>query len=124
MLRFLETKSNWNFIVEKNSIKIWYIDGDNIVTSKVTETNNISNYLIGYFDDAKTLMYYFFFVKVLTYILILGSKMGGYVKPFKEKNNELMSLCIDDEKVLEQYKAIWTKIIKKNLIEYFTCLRQ
>ena len=80
--------------------------------------------MIGYFDDAKTLMYYFFFVKVLTYTLILGSKMGGYVKPFKEKNNELMSLCIDDEKVLEQYKAIWTKIIKKNLIEYFTCLRQ
>ena len=39
--------------------------------------------------------------------------MGGYVKPFKEKNNELMSLRIDDEKVLEQYKAIWTKIIKK-----------
>ena len=110
--------------MEKNPIKIWYIDGDNIVTSKVTETNNISNYLIGYFDDSKTLMYYFFFVKALIYTLILGSKMGGYVKHFKEKNNELMSLGIDDEKVLEQYKAIWTKIIKKYWIEYFTCLRQ
>ena len=113
MLRFLETKAKQNFIVEKTPIKIWYIDGDNIVTSKVTGTNNISNYLIGYFDDSKTLMYYFFFVKALTYTLILGSKMGGYVKSFKEKNNELMSLRIDDEKVLEQYKAIWTKIIRK-----------
>ena len=26
------------------------------------------------------------------------------------KNKELMSFCIDDEKLLEKYKAIWTKI--------------
>ena len=28
----------------------------------------------------------------------------------KNKNNELMSLCIDDHKLLEKYKTIWTKI--------------
>ena len=32
------------------------------------------------------------------------SKMSGYVKTFK------MSFCTDDEKLLQKYKAIWTKI--------------
>ena len=42
--------------------------------------------------------------------------MGGYVKIFKvkdgdkDKNNNLMSFGIDDEKLLEKYKTIWTKI--------------
>ena len=42
--------------------------------------------------------------------------MSGYVKIFivkdgdKDKNNKLMSFRIDDEKLLEKHKAIWTKI--------------
>ena len=36
--------------------------------------------------------------------------MSGYVKNFKEKNNKLIFLHIDDEKLLEKYKTIWTKI--------------
>ena len=42
--------------------------------------------------------------------------MSGYVKIFrvkegdKDKNNKLMSFRIDDEKLLEKYKVIWTKI--------------
>ena len=38
--------------------------------------------------------------------------MSGYAKTFKveEENKELMSLHINDEKLLEKYKAIWTKI--------------
>ena len=42
--------------------------------------------------------------------------MSGYVKTFKVKDgdkdkiNQLMSFCIDDEKLLEKYKAIRTKI--------------
>ena len=42
--------------------------------------------------------------------------MSGYVKTFKvkegdkDKNNKLLTFHIDDEKVLEKYKAIWTKI--------------
>ena len=45
--------------------------------------------------------------------------MNGYVKTFKvkdgdkDKNNRLMSFCIDDVKLLEKYKAIWTKIEDK-----------
>ena len=39
-------------------------------------------------------------------------KMSGYVKTFKDKdkNSKLMSFRLDDEKLLEGYKAIWTNI--------------
>ena len=43
-------------------------------------------------------------------------KISRYVKTFqvedrnKDKNNKLMSFCINDEKQLEKYKTIWTKI--------------
>ena len=42
--------------------------------------------------------------------------MSKYVKNFidkggdKNKNNKLMSLCIDDDKLLEKYETIWVKI--------------
>ena len=38
--------------------------------------------------------------------------MSGYVKKFKveDKINKLMSFRIDDEKILEKYKGILTKI--------------
>ena len=38
--------------------------------------------------------------------------MSGCVKAFKVKgkNNKLISLNINDEKLLEKYKTIWTKI--------------
>ena len=32
--------------------------------------------------------------------------MSGYVKTFKNKNNTLMSLHINDDQLLEKYKAI------------------
>ena len=39
-------------------------------------------------------------------------EVSGYVETFKveDKINKLMPLCIVDEKLLEKYKAIWTKI--------------
>ena len=42
-------------------------------------------------------------------------KMSGYVKTFKVKDDDidkikLMSFRIDNEKLLEKYEAIWTKI--------------
>ena len=39
-------------------------------------------------------------------------KLSGYVKTFKveDKINKLMSFRIGDEKLLEKYKATWTKI--------------
>ena len=55
-------------------------------------------------------------------------KMSGYVKTFKvrkgdtDKRNKFMSFRIDNERLLEKYKAIWnnigdlkiTKLNKKN----------
>ena len=52
--------------------------------------------MIGYFD------------KTIRTLSLMMSKMSEYVKTFrgKEVNNKLMSFRIDDEKLLEQYKAI------------------
>ena len=43
-------------------------------------------------------------------LVLIMPKMSGYVKTFKDKINKLMSFRRDDEKLLEKYKAIWTKI--------------
>ena len=56
--------------------------------------------MFGYLDEV-----------IRPFVLIL-SKMGRNVWPFKVKtykNNKLMSFHIDDEKLLEKNKAIWTK---------------
>ena len=59
--------------------------------------------MIGYLD------------KTIRPLVLLMPKMNRYVKTFKvkdgdkNKNNKLMSLRVDDEKLLEKYKAIWTK---------------
>ena len=41
-------------------------------------------------------------------------KMSKYVKKFKikieDENNKLMSFCIDNEKLLEKWKTVWTKV--------------
>ena len=59
---------------------------------------NNSKYLIGYLDDV-----------IGPFVLIL-LKMIRYVKNFKDQNNKLMSLRIDDDKLLEKHKTICTKI--------------
>ena len=63
-------------------------------------------------------------------IKLIMPKMSGYGKTFKvkdgdkDKNNKLMTFRIDDEKLLEKYKVIWTKIeeLKKYEIKRFTSL--
>ena len=44
-------------------------------------------------------------------LVLIMPKMSGCVKRFKveDKNNKLIYYCIDNEKLLEKYKAIWTK---------------
>ena len=54
--------------------------------------------------------------------------MSEYIKKFKvkdgdkDKSNKLMSFCIDDEKLLERYKTIWTKIEDLKNIELYALL--
>ena len=80
-------------MLEKKPIKIWDVNVYNIIISKLIETKTRSKYLF-------------------TPLVWIMSKMSGYVKIFKVENkiNELMSFRIDDEKWLEKYKTIWTKI--------------
>ena len=46
---------------------------------------------------------------ILPKIFSILPKMSGYVKTSKDENNKLISLLIDDDKLLEKYKTIWTK---------------
>ena len=56
-------------------------------------------------------------------LVLVMSKMSGYVKTFKvkerdkDKNNKLMSFRVNDEKLLEKYKANWTNIEDLKSIE-------
>ena len=56
------------------------------------------------------------FDKAIRPLVLIRPKMSGYDKTFKakegdkDKSNKLMSFRIDEEKLSEKYKAIWTKI--------------
>ena len=49
--------------------------------------------------------------------------MSGYIETFKakegdkDKSNKLMSFHIDDERLLEKYKTVWTKIEDLKTVE-------
>ena len=53
-----------------------------------------------------------FLDKYIRLLALIMPKMNEYVKIFKltDKNSKLMPFCIDDEKSLEKYKSIWTRI--------------
>ena len=89
------------FYAPKNPIKIWDVNIDNTVISKLVETKSTSKRLIG-----------IKFNKAVRPLVLVMPKMGGYVKTFKVKEvyNKLMPFRIDDRKLLEKYKAIWSMI--------------
>ena len=64
----------------------------------------LSQNWIGYLDQA------------IRPLVLIMPKMGGFFKTFKvrdedkDKSNKLVPLHIDEEKLLEKCKAIWTKI--------------
>ena len=101
MMRFGDKKvAEEMFYAAKETIKIWDVNVDNIVIPKLVKTKTNSKYLIGYSD------------KVIRALILIMPKMSGYVKTFQVevKKSKLMSFRIDDEKLLEKYKAVWTKI--------------
>ena len=59
-------------------------------------------------------------------LVLIMPKMSRYVKTMKvqDKNIKLMYFHIDDEKLLENYKTIWTNIedLKKYSIKRLTTL--
>ena len=96
------------FYPAKKPIKTWDVSVDNIFIPNLTETKTNSKYLIA-----------MKFEKAVRPLVLIISKMSGYFKTFKVKegDNKLMSFRIDDEKLLEKYKAIWTKIENSKNIE-------
>ena len=50
--------------------------------------------------------------RIVRALVLILPKMSRYVKTFKQKNNRLVPLRIDDEneKLLKKYETIWTKI--------------
>ena len=101
MVRFGDREiAKEKFYAAKRPIKIWDANVDNIVISKLVKTKSKSKYLIRYLNET------------IRPLVLIMPKMSGYVKSFKVKegNNKLMSFRIDDEKLLEKCKAIWTKI--------------
>ena len=102
MVRFGEREiAKETFYAVKKPIKICDVNVDNMVILKLIETKTNSKYLIGIKFD-----------KAIRPLVLIMPKMSGYVKTFKveDKINKLMSFRRDDEKLLEKYKAIWTKI--------------
>ena len=90
MLRFGDKEiAKEKFYTAKKTIKIWDVNVENIVISKLINTKTSSKYLIGIkFDKA-----------IRALILIMP---GGYVKTFKveDKIMKLMSFHIENEKLL------------------------
>ena len=91
------------FLAVKRPKKTWKVNAENTVISKLVKTKTNSNYLIGTKFD-----------KAIVPLVLIMSKVSGYVKLFKVKegDNKLMSFSIDNEKLLKKYKAIWTEIEK------------
>ena len=77
-------------MLQKRPIKIWDVNVDNIVISKLVKTKTNSKYLIGYLN------------KAIRPLVLIIPKMSRYVKTFKveDKINKLMSFRINDEKLL------------------------
>ena len=72
----MREKSNKRKIyAAKKPIKIWDVNVDNIVISKLVKTKTNSKYLIGY-------------SKVVRPLVLIMPKMSGYVKTFKVKDRD------------------------------------
>ena len=76
ILRFCKTKvAKKEFYGAKKQIKIGNLDTNNIVISKLSKMKKNSKYLIGFLDD------------IIRPLVLILTKMSGYVKNFKENNN-------------------------------------
>ena len=74
MVRFEDKEiAKEKFYAAKRPIKIWDVNVDNIVISKLVKTKTNSKYLIGYLD------------KAIRSLVLIMPEMSGYVKTFKVK---------------------------------------
>ena len=64
------------FYAARKHIKIWDVDADNMIISKLYETKTNSKYLIGHTD------------KAFRPLGLIMSKMSGLIKIFRVKNGD------------------------------------
>ena len=64
-------------MLQKKPIKIWHLNVNNIVISKLVKTKPNSKYLIGIKFD-----------KAIRPLVLIRPKVSGYVKTFKVKEGE------------------------------------
>ena len=113
MLRFGDKEiAEEKFNTAKKPIKIWDVNVENIVISKLINTKPSSKYLIGIKFD-----------KAIRALILIMPKMSGYVKTFKveDKIKKLISFHIENEKLLEKYidwikffTSLWWDIKNQN----------
>ena len=66
--------------------------------------------------------------EVIRPLVLILLKISWYVKAFKvkdgdkDKNNKLMSSCINNEKLLEKYETIWVKIENLKILKWILYL--
>ena len=78
LLRFGEREiAKEEFYAAKKPIKIWDVNVDNIVISKLVETKTNSKYLIGYLD------------KAMRPLVLITPKMSGILRYLKLKIKKL-----------------------------------
>ena len=83
-MRFGEIKvTKEKFYDGKKTIRLWDVNVDNIVISKLVKTKTNSKYLIGYLD------------KAIRPLVLIMSKMSLYVKNFKVKDSDKKINTID-----------------------------
>ena len=102
MVRFGQKEiAKQKFYAARKTIKVWDVNVHNIVNSKLIERKINFRFLTG-----------IKFNKAIRPLLLIMPKMNDCVNKFKveDKNNRLMSFHTDDEKLLEKYDSIWTKI--------------
>ena len=104
-MRFGEAKvTKEKLYAAKKTIKNLDVNVDNIIISKLVKIKANSKYLIWYLD------------KPIRPLVLIMPKTSGYVKTFKvnkrdkSKNNNLMSFCIDDEKIFEIIKIFGIRL--------------
>ena len=80
------------FYAAKEPMKIWDVNANNIVISKLVKRKTKVKYLIGIKFD-----------KAMRPLVLVMPKMSGYVKAFNvgDRINKLMSFHKDDEKLLQ-----------------------
>ena len=104
---------------KKKKKENWHVNDDNIFISELVRTKTYSKYLIGYLNKV-----------IRELVLIMPKTKDMFRHPTSEvkdgdkhKKDNLMSFYIDDKKLLEKYKTIWTKIEESKVLNYiFTSL--